>query len=645
MISLKKNILVLFVFIVQIVYCQNTKPVLPQFLIEIKNKNQFDILKGESLSQDFKGIECVKIIYVISTQTLYYLESKKYKLHYRFAQEILNDPDDLEQFDDRNYSTHWDRKYILATFNYNVNTQNYFLQFTASDNLSDDMIKVLVNKISTTFYKKNEFDILLNTTNLLSRKKEIEKLYKIITSDVLFKNQSYQPICKGTAKGTLTYVIADSLKQNINYQNCILILKGNSNQIPVCKAIITDEFQTPLSHICLLTNNRKTPSAAQKNILSIDSLKKYEGKFVEITVDDTKLKIKPTDYITAAFKKKPLLKIISDTVTTTIANINTLTYSNKKTYGSKTSNLAELRKIEIKKQSIHTPPIAYGIPFYYYLEHIKHNKINEKIQQLLNDTNALHNDSILDIRLKKIRKAIQKAPLDTYLLKTITTLCISKFGKQKVRFRSSSNCEDEANFNGAGLYTSQSGIVGDSVKSIEKAIKKVWASVWSTRAFKERQFFNIDNHNIYMGILMHAAFDNELINGVAVTKNLYRDYEFGFVINMQKGEEAVVSPKAGVTCEQVVSYMNSYSNFYNDNRSADWISFSSLNSTGSLLTSDELYKLSHQLEIIKKHFYDLYKLWPKIEYKDFAMDVEFKVIETANKKHEIIFKQARPYNN
>jgi len=91
--------------------------------------------------------------------------------------------------------------------------------------------------------------------------------------------------------------------------------------------------------------------------------------------------------------------------------------------------------------------------------------------------------------------------------------------------------------------------------------------------------------------------------------------------------------------------MNSYSSFYNDNRSADWISFSSLNPSGSLLTADELYKLTHQLEIIKKHFYDLYKLWPKVDYKDFAMDVEFKIIITPDKKHEIIFKQARPYNN
>jgi len=137
-----------------------------------------------------------------------------------------------------------------------------------------------------------------------------------------------------------------------------------------------------------------------------------------------------------------------------------------------------------------------------------------------------------------------------------------------------------------------------------------------------------------------------LVNGVAVTKNLYRSYDFGFVINMQRGEEEVVSPAPGVICEQVISYMNNnFADFYNKNRSADWISYSNLNANNSLLTADELMQLTLQLESIKKYFYDLYKLWSKKEYRNFAMDVEFKLLETPDNKRVFLFKQARPYNN
>jgi phosphoenolpyruvate synthase/pyruvate phosphate dikinase len=177
-------------------------------------------------------------------------------------------------------------------------------------------------------------------------------------------------------------------------------------------------------------------------------------------------------------------------------------------------------------------------------------------------------------------------------------------------------------------------------------VKKVWASLWTPRAFRERQFFNIDHSTVAMAILVHEAVDDEIINGVAITKNLYRNYDFGFVINIQKGEEEVVSPKKGVVCEQIVSYMNNaYADFYNKYRSADWISYSSFSPEVSLLSADELLLLSQQLDSIKRYFYYLYKKSLKIEYKNFGMDVEFKLVETPDKKRTFLFKQARPYNN
>ena len=161
-------------------------------LTELNSRAEFDLLKGEPLTNNFNGIECVKLIYVLKTKTLYYLESKRYRWHYRFAQEVLGDLDDLEQFNIANYGTNSSRKYILATFNYNVNTRNYFLQFSVSDNPSDALIKELVDKVTSTFYKDKEFKILLNSTILLRRKKNLSEKYAVLTSDEIFKNQSYQ---------------------------------------------------------------------------------------------------------------------------------------------------------------------------------------------------------------------------------------------------------------------------------------------------------------------------------------------------------------------------------------------------------------------------------------------------------------------
>lgn len=624
----------------QTLYAQKTTK--PHSLPKLATRADFDLMKGEPLSNNFNGIECVKIVFELKSNSIYYLESKKYKWHYRFVTEILNDPDELELFNSYNYSDSPNRKYVLATFNYNTNTKNYFLQFAASDNINDACIDLLCTKVKETTFCKSNFKILLNTTVLLRRKASISKKHAVISSDELFKSQTYQPIVEGKANGILLFIDADSLKKGVDYSDKIMILKGSSNELPICKALVTDEFQTPLSHICLLTSNRNTPCASQKSIFRIDSLKRLSGKAVEIHITKEALYIKPlANYISSKMSsgKKVIPKL--DTTRKAIVNLERLAYKDKSAYGSKVCNLAEIKKIERRERMQFTPPKAGAIPFYYYYRHLQKHGILRDIDILLNSKNL--NDSLISRQLKRIRKRITKAVLDTALLNTVTRYCQVNFKTKKIRFRSSSNAEDESNFNGAGLYTSTSGIVGDTSKSIERAIKKVWASLWNDRAFFERNYFGIDNSKAAMGILIHEAYDDELVNGVAITKNLYRDYDFGFVINMQQGENEVVSPKKNSVCEQVVSYMNSTTvDFYNNAQAADWISYSSLHPQGSLLTPAELKELSQKLDKIKEHFYELLHMWSNTQYKDFAMDVEFKII-LENKQRKIIVKQARPY--
>ena len=589
-----------------------------QFLNEIKNKQDFDNLKGKPLSNNYNGIKCIKIVYVLATKKLYYIESVKYSWHYSFTSQVLFDEDFLDVFNSINYSQSSSRKYILATFNYNTNTKNYFLQFAPPDDISDELITTLCQKITESFFKKSQFKVLLNTTSLLKRKQTLEKKLDVITGDEIYKSQKYQSIYNGKTNGRLLFIDADSIKQQVDYSNCILVINGNSNNIPVCKGILINEFQTPLSHICLLTMNRKTPCAFQKNCFSNDSLIKFKNKYVQFTVLKTKatFKLIQENEIKTRISKKITLPI--DTNSKKCSYLKFLSIKNIPAFGSKVCNLAELYKLETKGQQISTPPHAFAIPFYYYYKHIKNNQIDIDITEMINEQSISKNDSILTIRLKKIRQKIIKLPLDTTLINQITKQCFKHFGDTKVRFRSSSNCEDRDNFNGAGLYNSITGIHNDSIKTYEKAIKKVWASLWNYRAYKERDYFNFNHESVMMGVLVHQVYDNELINGVAITKNLYRDYEAGIVINIQKGENEVVSPKNGVISEQIISYMSSGFSFYDDSKAADWLSYSSLNPNSSLLTTEELLTLSRQLESIKRYFYELYHAWPKKRIQRFC---------------------------
>jgi phosphoenolpyruvate synthase/pyruvate phosphate dikinase len=254
--------------------------------------------------------------------------------------------------------------------------------------------------------------------------------------------------------------------------------------------------------------------------------------------------------------------------------------------------------------------------------------MSPEINKLKRDLMRVENkDSILRL----IRKAIKDKPLDTYLLERVNSLMRDSI---PYRFRSSSNAEDLPGFNGAGLYTSTRGVRN---QDIEKAIKKVWASVYSEEAYAERQQYHIDESTVSMAILIHEGFPDEEANGVAVTKNLYRPSYSGFTINVQYGETSVVQPDDRVICDQMILipeqlFKGSGSKVY-----AQYITRSNIKP--GVLNSDELYDLYFALEFIKTYFYNKAILKNKfIPYEDFGLDIEFKFDDG-----QLYIKQVRPY--
>jgi hypothetical protein len=47
-------------------------------------------------------------------------------------------------------------------------------------------------------------------------------------------------------------------------------------------------------------------------------------------------------------------------------------------------------------------------------------------------------------------------------------------------------------------------------------LRKVFASIWTEKAFLTREYYGIDHMKVYMGMLSHPAFADETANGVAL---------------------------------------------------------------------------------------------------------------------------------
>jgi len=606
------------------------------FTFKISSSRAFKEFAGKPLTHAFSGVSSIKLVYHLTENKLYFINSKKYPLHYNFCKEFFENME-MNDFNHLNYNDNPSRQYYLATLNCFKDANIYTLEFSPADNISKEAVEMIYSGLQKAFFSSNLF-LQLNTQ---TRLKYTDWQIPIISMSDLFAGQKLQIIQKGKANGKLIIVDADSLKSLGKVNDCILLIRGNANEIPLCRAIITTSFQTPLSHIAILSQNRKTPLIALKDAASEKLIRFYVNKDIIFNVlEDTFLIEENTNVATAGnISSHKQIKLLFDTITQTVVPVKNLRIKDIKTYGVKAVNFGQLQQVKYKGKRIMTPEGGFAIPMFYYYRHLKKNGADTLINHFLTNYQSM---SKVDIQyaLSHIQSSIENGKINKELLKIIEKNIFLSGKTGRFRFRSSSNAEDLEGFNGAGLYTSET---GNNSKSIEKAIEKVWSSLWSERAFEERCNAGIDHRTAGMAVLAHRSFPAEYANGVAITRNMYRDFDFGFVINLQIGDNSLVKPSGEETCEQFISYFNSGDSFFNGKDAIEYLSFSSLNDYQPILTKTEIFELTQQLDKIKRRFYRKLKAWKKYTYKDFAMDVEFKAELTGGKK-VFYFKQARPFN-
>ena len=542
-----KQFLFIFWFIASCTFCCAQV----HYRNEITKIETFNELKGLPNTNKFGAVDAVKVLLDIHTNTLYFLNANTYKLHVDFCVEYLGYNQSKWKFNVENYDETKNRDFLMGTINYFQNQDKFILEFSVADQITLDQIQIFHEKIMEVFKLKNTLYIFLNTNRMRNLSIHELQIPTIESSDI-FEGLDYQALNLRASYGCLKFVKADAL----NYQELspkdIVVINGTPNDLPPVAGVITTDFQTPLSHITLLCMNRGTPMAAVKKAWDDSLLRSMEGLPIYFQVNNDGLKVEKVskELVDSSFSTSKLNqeKIILDKDTTFYGLLTPQEMEGKLAIvGGKAAHFGELHTA-VKKLKLEAklPEDAFAIPFAFYESHIKEGGIDKLIQVLPNM--VLENDQeTLKEQLDYIQYKIKRLPLSQELLELVKKK-VAQSSFQKFRFRSSTNAEDIEGFNGAGLYTSKSAELNNPSKSIEKAIKKVWASTWSYKAFMERSYFGIDQKSVAMAILCHRSFPGESANGVVITKNLYRKNYRGFVVNAQKGNVSVVKPPIDVTC-------------------------------------------------------------------------------------------------
>lgn len=619
----------------------------PDYLSQLNCIKDFTVLQGSPLAQKFGAVNSIKVIYEINSKKLYFINSHKYRLHFEFVSKYLHGYQDLRSFNYIEYSDKSNRQFVLCNLNHYEDSDYYTLEFFADDKVKTTLIEETFHAIQATTFFGKKLKLLLNSAEMVHKSAKIAVEIPLLSIDSIYRNQVYQPLNRKTAYGYLRKVAVKDFKHTNFHPDDIILTDGLPNDFPLVAGIITTQFQTPLCHINLLSANRGTPNAAWKTAWTDARVTALIDEWVYFAVTEDSLILHKAPEITKnegekrKKNRKPIV-LQKDIKVTHLVEMKDLDYQKTSLVGGKAANFAEMTKINLENgQKLNMPEGAFAIPVYFYLQHIEKNGLSPLIESILTDVSLLNDRKKLDAALKVLRKKIKDAPIDANLLKEVEKRIRQNGTKyMDYRFRSSTNAEDIPGFNGAGLYDSKTGnIGGDEKKSIEKAIKQVWASLWNVRAFEEREYFAIDQRSIAMGVLVHRAFGEEEVNGVAITKNIYRKDYPSFTINAQKGEVSVVLPPSDtIICEQFLINFTEYVSG-KDEIAIEYISHSSLNQGKPLLTEKEIETLTQYLQAIKKHYYHHTSYGLKYPNMfEFGMDVEFKL---AAKTRKIYVKQAR----
>jgi hypothetical protein len=617
----------------------------------------FLALAAEPLDETLAGARSAKVVLdQADGDALYFQNSSLYPIHYAFVSTHLSGGTlpivpALSEFNSTEYFSP-DRRFLLGAVTYYEGPKVWVLELAPYDTASAAMIEKLFSKVASAAFFGRALAFHPTSEALLTESKSLPSSVQVVTTEQLWNGIDYQPLTLGTAIGRLRFATAASLDTEYLDHEELVVLDQAPNDISVVQGLITEEFQTPLSHVNVLSQNRRTPNMGLRGAMTNQTLRALEGKLVELTVGACSWSVREASEAEAqAFwaehRPDPVTLPALDLSVTGLVDIEQVTPEPAAggslrdaikgavyAFGGKAAHYSVLaRTDEVRTLK------AFAIPVFYYDQFMRQNGFWDRVDALLADASFTADYRARDQALAQLRADMMAAPIDSGFQALLRAKLVAEYPGFKMRFRTSTNSEDLEGFPCAGCYESHSGDPADW-EDVLDAIRETWASAWLFRTFEERTYYGVDHKSVGMALLVHRNFEDEEANGVAVTANPFdaSGLDPAFYVNVQHGGSAeVVHPPPGITSDQLLYYFSS------PNQPITYLAHSNLIPEGTtVLTAAQLLELGVALAAIHERFAPAYETagsW-------YAMDVELKLDQddAAPDGAPVIFiKQARPY--
>lgn len=638
--------------------CQVADPTMgPDSLRRVQCAADFNALASAPLDTTLPGARSVKVVYDRTTGNLYFQHSQRYPIHYRFVSSHLSGNGmpvvpSLSVFNTTEYFSP-DRRFILAAVTHYEGPGVWALEFSPYDTAPAAMISTLYEAVRGAAFFGPALAVHPTSDAAAVTARSLPAGTRLVTTDQIYARTEYQPLTIATSFGRLRFSTANELSTRFLSAEDIVVLDEAPNDISVVQGLITETFQTPLSHINVLSQNRRTPNMGLRGAMTNARLRALEGRVVQLAVTADAWTVREATQAEAeaywaehrpeAVTLPPLdlsaqAVVDVEAVTPEPTGAQTLRgnlIESTRAYGGKSAQYSVLAR---------TPGVpmrpAFAVPVYFYDRFMRDNGLYDRLAALQADERFRTDSAYRAGRLGEFHDAMMAGAVDEALQAQLREKIRTGFPDGPLRFRTSTNSEDLDGFPCAGCYESHT---GDPANwgNLLNAIRETYASAWSYRTYEERSYYGVDHRSVGMGLLVHYNFPEEDANGVAVTANPFDEsgLDPALYVNVQFGGEVeVVHPRPGVTSDQFLHY------FSQPGQPVTYLARSNLVPAGfTVLTPTQVHELGTALTAIHQRFSAAYG--PAAGNTGwYAMDVEFKFDRGGTAEPaRLVIKQARPY--
>jgi hypothetical protein len=269
--------------------CQIVGGTSPDSLSSFTCRSDFDALASEPLDSSLPGAQSVKVVLDLADgNALYFQNSKKFKIHYEFASTHLSGGGrplipTLSDFNQTEYFSP-SRRFVLGAVTYYSGPGVFALELAPYDTASAELMNTLYTRVRKASYFGPQLVFHPTSDTVAAEAARLPASVPQKSTDELYAAIDYQPLNLGTAVGRLHFLSAASLAATYVPYRDIVVLDHVPNDISVVQGIITEEFQTPLSHLNVLSQNRHNPNMGLRGATTRPELLALDGKWVRLEV-------------------------------------------------------------------------------------------------------------------------------------------------------------------------------------------------------------------------------------------------------------------------------------------------------------------------------------------------------------------------